>query len=242
MKSGTTWLYQELKKHPGVRMPHIKEIAWFISLETRQLPWYKPNAQSWEEYLALFGSTDGFVTGDVTPYYMCEQGAAAEMQARLPNARLLAILRDPVERAFSQYRMGRDNKFIGPEHSFLDVLFSFDAQKHGFRQTASRGHYAEQLNPFLERYQLGENLEVFFYDHLEENPVEFIHAIDRFLGLSEFDSPDVRAFERHANFDSSLQITAEERRVVEEYYAPHDQRLAELLGRTVPWRADRPEA
>lgn len=113
MRAGTTSLYQILRSHPSVFMASVKETNFFAFSEGKtDLP-LDPQAEatllansitSVDKYVALFeGSGSAKVTGEVSPSYLFSPGAAARIMDCLPEAKIVALLRDPVERAYSAY-------------------------------------------------------------------------------------------------------------------------------------------
>src|SRR5881628_1693582 len=100
-KSGTTSLYQYLRQHPEVYMSAVKETNWF-AYEGQRDSWY--SVRTAEEYERLFdGVTVQRAIGEASPQYMKSAVAAKRIAARLPGVRLVAILRDPIDRAYSGY-------------------------------------------------------------------------------------------------------------------------------------------
>lgn len=96
MRSGSTSLYRALADHPGVHMAPGKELRYFDRYYDRGEDWY----------LAHFdGAPPGSVVGEATPDYLYADGALERMAADLPRVKALVILREPVDRAYSHYRM-----------------------------------------------------------------------------------------------------------------------------------------
>ena len=98
-RSGTTWLYEVLKIHPEVYLyPYIKEINFFSEHYQKGLNWYKQffNGSRKSSYKAI---------GDISPQYFHEKEAASRIAQDLPNIRLILFLRNPVNRAFSEYKI-----------------------------------------------------------------------------------------------------------------------------------------
>jgi Sulfotransferase domain len=94
-KCGTTWLYDALSKHPGVAFPAGKEVHY----------WNRPDGRSVEWYAQLFAQ-DGTVNGEITPAYgFLPLDAIRQIHAVYPNLRLIYLIRNPIERAWSSARM-----------------------------------------------------------------------------------------------------------------------------------------
>lgn len=217
-KSGTTWLYHELNKHPNVRMPAVKELRYFFD-----------HKMTLEQYWAHFADSHGFTSGDITPAYLISETAAREIKQVLPQARVFAILRDPTERAFSQWRMMRRRGVVDPQTPFREV-FHRDIQF-----VRSRGHYAQQLENYLRFFQLGQDFQVYLYDELRWDPAGFIRRIERFVGVAEHVSPTVGDRHLSLHHGDGLAIAPGDEQQLRHYYASHNERLAELLGVALTW-------
>lgn len=98
-KGGTTSLYSYLVQHPKIAPVLTKEIHYFDGYFTKGLAWYKAHFP-----LAL--RMKGKLTGEATPYYLYHPHAAKRAAELVPNAKLVILLRNPVERAYSHYNMG----------------------------------------------------------------------------------------------------------------------------------------
>jgi hypothetical protein len=99
-KCATTTLFEHLRAHPDINMPLEKEVPFFTA-EDR-------SAAAWDEFAgAHFGREDGRLWGKATPQYMCDSSIAERIRACMPDVKLVAILRDPIERTWSHYQMGR---------------------------------------------------------------------------------------------------------------------------------------
>lgn len=112
-KSGTTWLFDVLARHPDIYLPDTKELSFFNHHETNLktsdyfanlgLPWYEAFYANFREEIAA---------GDVSPMYLCDDMAPERIAATIPSARLIVILRDPVERAISHYWMAHNKRHV----------------------------------------------------------------------------------------------------------------------------------
>jgi hypothetical protein len=93
-KGGTTSLHHLLGRHPGIYLPEVKEVHYFSQHDQQPLGWYADHYS---------GAKAGQLRGDITPFYLFHCAAPARIHRTLPKARLVALLRDPVERTLSQY-------------------------------------------------------------------------------------------------------------------------------------------
>jgi Sulfotransferase family len=186
-KSGSTALHEALRAHPQVFVPAQKGPSFFafdgVAEPDRPLP---PGAVlRWEDYQALFDpAPPDAVRGEVSPEYLANPHAVGRIRERLPDARLAAILRDPVERAFSDYLMYvRDG--LEPETDFGRAL---DAQEERRRGAAPTGYYVEtgfygrQLRPYFETFPR-ERIQVYLFEDFAADPDAVLRRLFAFLGV-----------------------------------------------------------
>lgn len=199
-KSGTSTLFEHLTRHPRIFIPAAKELPFFARDE-----WY---SKGWRWYfMEYFASApEGSLLGTVTPQYMEDAHRSAQrMHDQLPQAVLIALLRNPIDRAFSSYRMrvqrGRENR------EFEQVL---DDQLAPSAVAAARelpysiatatdcylvtSEYGRQLREFLRYYERSQ-INVGFTEELAIAPQELIDKIMTFLGLDAGFTP--RSLGRH---------------------------------------------
>lgn len=179
-KSGTTSLHFLLAKHPRVYFPARPQEIHFFDLDAsyaRGLEWYRRLFRGWA------GEP---VVGQTSPLYLFEPAVPLRLQAALPEARLLFILRHPAERAYSHYwhevRYGFETL---PFDQALDreaerLRDGFEARRHYSYQ--ARGRYGEQLARFLERFPRQQVL-VLLQDHLRADAPALLRRCTDFLGL-----------------------------------------------------------
>jgi len=181
MRSGTTSLARYLGARPDVFVPAEKELHFFDA---------PPAKQDLELYRRHFiGAAGCLAVGEATQSYMYEEQPAARMAAAVPDARLIAILRNPVDRAYSHYWMSRER---GREDlSFVDALaaeperLATGGKAAGvYHSYVHRGHYMEQLQRLCTHYPR-ESLLVVLFEDLCDRPVETFQTVCRFLQLDE---------------------------------------------------------
>ncbi|MFP4540433.1 MAG: sulfotransferase domain-containing protein [Opitutales bacterium] len=239
MKCGTSSLFAYICQHPHVRRPYRKETHYF-SLGMRM-----GRSEAW--YRAHFPlrarMRRGEITGEATPGYLFETEVAARVARLVPKARLLIILRDPVERALSHYfhevRMGRERlsleEAMACEEERLELARSLGPEGKetllhaGYKQ---RGLYADQIENVLTHFRR-EQVLVLGSGTLFRQPHVALADAFRFLELSAPETPlDFTAKNTASN------RTAAPPRMVEElrrFFAPHNERLFALLGRELDW-------
>ncbi len=183
-KSGTTWLHQMLKQHPQVCLPGPKELHYFNRRFTENplvdnYNYDKP--VSW--YLSFFKhAKEGQVLGEMCPTYLWDEDAAQRIHDFNPNLKLVAILRQPVERLYSYYL------FLVQRGSLVDCSFAEALQRRP--DLPRRGNYYTHLSRFLELFPR-EQLKVLLYDDLMADNRRFLLEVENYLGLDEFIPPDI---------------------------------------------------
>jgi hypothetical protein len=174
-RSGSTSLYRYLEDHPEVFMAKVKELHFFDRHFDRGLGWYCQH---------FAGASPMQRAGEATPRYMASAPAIERLGATLPEARLLAILRDPVERAYSHYWMerarGRDDRSFEAaiaaeeEHNDPEILPAYLGQ----------GRYIGQLERIC-RWLPRRQLHVIIFEDLLARPGATFAEICRFLQLDD---------------------------------------------------------
>jgi hypothetical protein len=179
-KAGTTSLHLHLRAHPQVFMPELKEPRFFgYEGEGERM---KFPIRTLEEYEALFaGVTGETAIGEATPHYLVYPRAAERIRDLLPRARLIASLRDPVERAYSVYQMNLRNKGVNEGVPFVRAMET----DRNLRET-----YADMLRRYFDRFP-PERIAVILLEDLERDPAATMQGLYRFLGVDPDFRPDL---------------------------------------------------
>jgi len=235
-KAGTTALYAYLRWHPQVTGPSFKEVSFFDRHYPRGERWYRAHLPAWP---------GDRVVGEASPSYLFHPLAPQRVAQMLPDARLIALLRNPVDRTFSHYQhevaLGReplsfeeaiereDERMQGEvEHMRRDPEYFSEAWWN--YTYLARGRYAEQLERWFESFPR-DRLLVLLTDELAADPSGTYGRVLEFLGVEARDLPSYpRIFEREYE-----QMAAETRARLERSFEEPNRRLASLLGRELPW-------
>ena len=187
-KAGTTSLFDSLAEHPQVFTPRVKEPHYFSAISPPPAKRaFFPSISDEREYLALFASARADqVSGEASTSYLWDPEAAARIHAVAPRARIIAMLRDPVERAWSHYLNDVREGF--ERRSFADAIEQDAADPDGRWGDASLyvqlGFYTSQLRRYLETFS--NTLVHFFEEFVRDVPGHLDRTCD-FLGVSRFD-------------------------------------------------------
>jgi hypothetical protein len=274
-KAGTTSLYSELARHPAIYMSPMKEPHFFSRIEPApRREAFFPHLTDEDEYLALFrGAANQELLGEASTSYLWDRHAAERIKRVVPEARILIMLRDPVDRAYSQY--WNDVREGIEKRSFLDALLSEQRSGPGGWGVSSLyidcGRYADQVARYLDRFGL--RVHVLFFEDFVKDPAGTIGDVLSFLGLGRANAGGELRRSNPASLPrnrlgGALLASGRVRRVVratvprpvrsrlrgallketspppmdpaarallEEIYRPELGRLAELLGRPLPW-------
>ncbi len=163
-KAGTTSLAAYLRPHPDLFLVPEKELRFFDQNVELGLDWYASHFDRAAEIA---------VRGEATPNYMYDGAAVARMSETLPDASLIAILRDPVDRLYSHYWHLRTRS--SESRSLLDAV----AERPEY---ADRGRYLPQLQRLVEHYPR-EQLLVLFFEDLVADPARIVAETFSFLGV-----------------------------------------------------------
>ncbi len=186
VKSGTTSLYAYLKQHPDIFFPDMKEPHYFVHpAPPPKRAHLFPHVASQQDYLSLYRDHSAHrYLGDASPSYLWSPRAALEIHERVPDARILVILRDPVQRAYAQYLMDFNEGVT--DLSFLNALKSdwTSAEKGwGVSQLyVELGLYHDQIQRYLQLFS-PERVRIIFLESLKRDPLRVMESIAAFLDI-----------------------------------------------------------
>lgn len=207
-KSGTTSLASYLSQHPEVFIPpNYKEPNFFI-LEGRKLPPFKGSAPQsllydkiyrysvtdFNSYQNLFqsASTEKAI-GEASIPYLYYPHAPLKIKSYIPDVKLIAILRNPVDRLYSHYLMVREKYLLEP----LSLTQALEQEKSRIEDNwgwdwhyATMGMYYNQLKRYFELFDKNQ-LKLFLYDDYCQNPIGMIQEIYRYIGVDDSFIPDI---------------------------------------------------
>jgi hypothetical protein len=252
-RCGTTSMYRALAAHPAVVKAVLHKGVHYFDIDYAQgLRWYRGHFPTYRQAARI--ERDLGVpaqTFESSPYYMYHPHAMARIATDLPAVKLVVLVRDPVERAYSQHAHEVARGFE-PETDFAAALakeperldgvtermladpehYSFSHQHHAYR---ARGEYVRYLRRMVE-HAGRERVHVVDSHEFFRDPVPTYDAVLEFLGLPR--PPDVDAaypaFEQH-NARPRAALDDQLRAELTSHFAPYDEQLAEWLGRTPSW-------
>jgi LPS sulfotransferase NodH len=165
-RSGTTWLHEMLAGRVG--LPYgVKETDFFLRKYGKGIDWYK----SFFRHCA-----PGQPIVEICPTYFSSAEARSRMKLHIPDCRIVCTFREPVERAYSHYKLMRHN--VWTRASFEEVV-------SGSQEIAEMNQYALNLTGWHQTFGR-DNVLICFYDDLEHDPQGYLDAVCDFIGIPRF--------------------------------------------------------
>jgi sulfotransferase family protein len=247
-RAGTTSLFKALQQHPSYVPPRFRKgVHYFDMAYDKGWRWYLGHFPTRTSVAKVAAATGGAaVTGEASPYYMWHPLVPDRIAKDLPAVKLIVLLRDPVERAYSGYA----HEFArGFETEPFDVAIDLEEGRlagerermladpsyhsHAVRHLAhlSRGVYVDQLVRLEKLVGRDRICVVDSHDYFTHPDTTFAQVC-AFLGLP--DAPDIAHDAHNGRPRSALSPELETR--LRDYFQPHDARLADWLGYTPSWR------
>jgi hypothetical protein len=244
-RAGTTTLYRVLSEHPAVARPTVSKGIGYFDLRYRHGPrWYAGHFPL--RFLARRKHGPDVVTFESSGYYLFHPLAASRIARDLPGVKVVVMVREPVERAYSAHRheLARgfeteeferaveleDERLAGEVEKILADP-SYESEHHRHHAYLARSRYSEQIDRFIDA--LGPDrvhivdADVFFAD-----PAGEFERLRAWLGLPEWSPAAVEQW----NARPRLPMSTELRERLDRHFEPYDARLAEQMGRTPSWR------
>lgn len=199
-KCATTTIHKYLEEHPNVDLPLDKEAPFFSAADYSE----ESAEKGFEDFLASnyldTGASTNNIWGKASPQYMSSPLIPARIKAANPDAKIIAVLRNPVKRAFSHYRMAvrrgtESRSFERAVTESLDMQ-TLSSGRINFAPTHEKGYESEadfylpwgEYGRILESYLYEfkhENLMVLFTEDLESNPDQTLEQLLEFIGLDK---------------------------------------------------------
>ena len=248
-RCGTTSLYKYLAQHPQFRSATLrtKGVHFFDTRYDKGLSWYRAHFPT-TVYRALFRArhSAGLVTGEASPYYLFHPQVPYRLARHLPGVKLIVMLRDPIERTYSQWQhelsrgfedidsfeeaLDREPGRLAGEVERLMADRSYHSFSHQHHSYVARSRYADQLEVYLSLFPATQIHVIKAEDFFSDPGAEYAGVL-RFLGLP---AHDLGAYKKHNGYRRTAMHPATRQRLVEEF-ADSNRRLVELLGPRFSW-------
>lgn len=247
-KGGTSSLTNWLIQHPdNLRMfPTFQPLksAHFFDISFHEgIDWYRGHFPTQR----VRRHHPGAVVGEASPYYMFHPAAATRARSVVPDAKIIAVLRNPVSRAYSNYwdrvsagtetlptfeaaLEAEEDRVAGVDHDRLLDDPTYYSMEHDQFTYLARGRYVEHLTTWLDAYP-AEQVLVLRAEDMYAQPGAVFADVQRFLGVRQCPDVDLKTY----NERSKPPIDKRTRARLAEYYRPYNEALYERLGRDMRW-------
>jgi hypothetical protein len=243
-KCGTTFLYQLLAQHPHVKPAFAKEVHYFDLNFERGENWYRSHFP-----LQMRNSRTG-ITGEASPYYLFHPHVPRRASAVVPEAKLVVLLRNPIDRAYSHYQHQVKRVIKGQVPETLPFEEAIEVEErtlpgevskmlqdeyyasstHRHRSYLSRGIYIDQLLAWS-RFFRKERMLIMKSEDLFSDTTKVLERMLAFLEIPRW-APEKFFIPNKREYTGVSPLT---RQRLDEYYKPHNQRLYEYLGVDLGW-------
>lgn len=245
-KCGTTSLYHYLKKHPCISMASQQEVHYFDLNYGKGTDWYRAHfPASLSKNLVKQMFARDLIIGESSPYYIFHPAVPQRISELLPEVKLIALLRNPVERAQSHYyhevRKGRETlsfeaaiqkeaeRLAGVKEKLLEDERYYNDNYRNFSYV-SRSVYIDQLETWARFFPRDQFLIIKSEDFYDD-PETTLKQVSGFLNLKSF---ALKAYKKYnyaaySNMDTGL------RKQLTDYFEQYNQRLYEFLGISFDW-------
>ena len=246
-KSGTTSLYDFIIQHPSIAPASNKEIHYFsIKYKLGEL-WYRSNfPTNWTRRRFYKKTSQKLLSGEASPTYLFYPMVPSRMNEVLPDVKLVVILRNPIDRAYSQYHFNvrynnetlsfekaieLEEERCAGERERLIKDPSYKSVRYRRYSYLARGIYADQLEDWFKHYSKKQFL-ILATEDFRKNSQQTLDQVFNFLGLSTFQvenltDKNVGNYKERMNEDT--------RKFLIEYFKPHNERLYKLLQHNFDW-------
>jgi hypothetical protein len=242
-RSGTTTLYKWIAQHPQVVPGTEKELRFFDRNFQKGVSWYRLHFPTRRK----LGSDR--ITGEATPYYLFHPRAPERIHRVLPDVKMIALLRNPVERAVSHYfrevHLGHEDRPIEeallieesrlqPELERMQKDEFYFSEIHHQKSYKTRGVYADQLKRYFDLFERRQLL-VLSSEEYFADPEKALRVIFSFLEINAGFLP--RKVVPQDTPGRVLGVSDSVYEALQKYFEPHNETLFQLLGRNLGWNA-----
>ena len=243
MKCGTTSLYYDICEHPCVSPAAYDEIGFFDSNFHLGLNWYRsmfPTKRRIEDIRRKEGVA---ITGEDTPFYFWNPVAAKRIQKLLPNIKLISILRNPIDRAYSEYQDVVSSESNSPSfETFIeneintrrkDSSLITEENFEIFNQKNSyllKGIYVDQLKIWAGLFPK-EQIFTLSTENLNSEPITALESVFQYLNLPDYKIKNIQRQKQK----KYVPMNSQTRKILIEFFKPHNERLFKFIGKKFDW-------
>lgn len=247
-KGGTTSLYLYLIQHPSFHSAVTKEINYFNTYYNRGLDWYRVNfVFKWQKYFMKYFDKRDFITGEASVRYFEHPHTPERIKKMNPNSKFIILLRNPVDRAYSQYNMEVRGKY--EQLSFEDAIKqekdriqgefekmqkdnNYYSEKYFHYAYLDRSIYVDKLKRWMKIFPKEQFLIIQSEDFLK-NTSEVFNRTLKFLNLPQWKLKEYKQFNK--SHPKEIQIEPNFRKQLVDFFKPHNEELFQFLGVNYHW-------
>ena len=243
MKCGTTSLYYDICEHPCASPAAYDEIGFFDSNFHLGLNWYRSMFPTKRQIEGVRRKEGVAITGEDTPFYFWNPVAAKRIQKLLPNIKLITILRNPIDRAYSEYQDQASNESDFP--SFETVIENEMNMKRNdtsliteenfeiFNQKNSnllKGIYVDQLKIWTRLFPKGQIFTLTTED-LNSDSIGTLELVFQYLNLPKYKikNPQYKKQKKYVSMNTQT------RKLLIQFFKPHNEELFKFIGKKFDW-------
>ncbi len=245
-KCGTTSLYQYLVEHPSIYPASTKEVGYFDRYYSDDIKWYRAQfPSSLRKYYVRWVLGQDFITGEASTGYILNPHALKRISKVVPWAKLILILRNPVDRAYSHYHhtvslgketlpfeeaIERETERVGSAcRKMLEDgnYYNLDIAQYAYLST---GIYVDQIKTLMRLFPQEQILILKFEDFHGDRSCVFRRVLE-FLNMPSWELKDCKKY----NVGNYSDMDAAVRKRLVDYFKPYNQRLYEYLGVDFDW-------
>ncbi|MDR4508551.1 MAG: sulfotransferase domain-containing protein [Candidatus Brocadiaceae bacterium] len=242
VKCGTTFLYELLCKHPFFKPAATKEIHYFDLNYGKGINWYR-------SFFPVKKRKQNIKTGEASPYYLFHPHVPKRMYSDIPSVKLIMLLRNPVERAYSQYHhitkrkgdleetlsfedaVAKEKERLQGETKKMLQNETYQSLIHRRFSYLTRGIYIDQIEAFAKFFDRSQML-IIKSEELFSDTVPVFDRVLTFLDMQPWTPKDMEP----VMTGSYSEMKPDTRRQLVEYFQPYNQRLYEYLGENFGWQ------
>ena len=243
MKCGTTSLYYDICEHPCASAAAYDEIGFFDSNFELGLNWYRSLFPTVIHKKIVKLRKKYFITGEDTPFYFWNPVAAKRIQKLLPNIKLITILRNPIDRAYSEYQELVSRESNPPSFETVikneintrkkDTSLITEENFEAFNQKNSyllKGVYIEQLKIWAGLFPK-EQIFTLSTENLNSDPTAVLESVFHYLNLPDHKIKNPQ----HRKQRKYVPMNPQTRKLLIEFFKPHNERLFKFIGKKFEW-------
>ena len=237
VRSGTTSLYYNICEHPSVLPADYDEIGFFDSNYHLGINWYRSMFPTQKHMNEIKEKTGNSITGEDTPFYFWKKEAAERILKDLTNTKIIIIFRNPVDRAYSNYKLGVrfDSENLTFENAIEEEIEFLE--KNTFRESIERkrsyltkGLYYNQIKIWFDIFPR-KQIHILSTEEMQKDPQKSLSKIYKFLDISEYTikNPQKRKFVKYEKMND------ETRKKLLECYKPHNEKFFQVIEKKFDW-------